>query len=253
MDEREADATTTARSNAEGPTEEGAPAQDGEPSGDDASLLFVLTAEHASLVSARSLAYNEAFTRAGSFLQALGMSFVGLSLLGAALGFGRELLGLAAIVLAFDVVIGAVTFLRVAGTGAEDLQWMQAMNRIRRGYIEIAPRARRYLTSGTYDDVNSVLRSYGFTGSRSVGGDVAYGLSTSLGLVGLLLASTVGVLASLLVLLAGGPGAVAVAAGIVVGVVAMLVEVRWVLGAVGRHQASLEVRYGAPDGEADDG
>jgi hypothetical protein len=223
-----------------------------EPGGDDASLLFILTAEHASLVSARSLVYNEAFTRAGAFLQALGMSFLGLSLLGAALGFGRELLGLAVIVLAFDVVIGTTTFVRVASTNAEDLVWMQAMNRIRRGYLEIAPRARRYITTGSYDDVNSVLQSYGFSGARSVVGDVAYGLSTSLGLVGLLLASTVGVLAALVVLLAEGPGALAVALGIVGVAIAVLVEFRWTFGAISRHQASLEVRYGAPKTEVKD-
>ena len=129
----------------------------------DMATLQVLMAEHASLVSARSLAYNEAFTRAGMFLQALGMSFLGLSLLGAALGFSRDVLVIAMVVVAFDVLIGIATFRRVADTGREDLWAMQAMNRIRHGYVRVAPGSRPFISTGTFDDVPSVLRSYGFT------------------------------------------------------------------------------------------
>ena len=130
------------------------------------AVLQVLMAEHASLVSSRSLVYNEAFTRAGMFLQALGMSFVGLSLLGAALGFTRDVLVIAVIVVAFDVLIGIATFRRVADTGREDLWAMQAMNRIRQGYVRVAPGSTPFLTAGTFDDVPSVMGSYGFEDSR---------------------------------------------------------------------------------------
>ena len=125
----------------------------------DMATLQVLMAEHASLVSARSLAYNEAFTRAGMFLQALGMSFLGLSLLGAALGFSQDVLVIAMVVVAFDVLIGIATFRRVADTGREDLRAMQAMNRIRNGYVRVAPGSSPFLTAGAFDDVPSVMRS----------------------------------------------------------------------------------------------
>ena len=169
---------------------------------DDLAVLQVLMAEHASVVSARSLAYNEAFTRAGMFLQALGMSFVGLSLLGAALGFSQEVLFIAMIVVAFDVLIGIATFRRVADTGREDLMAMQAMNRIRQGYVRVAPGSTPFITAGTYDDVPSVMGSYGFdeASTSTTIGNVAYGISTSLGLVGMVLAVVSGVLASLILL-----------------------------------------------------
>ncbi len=155
----------------------------------DMATLQVLMAEHASLVSARSLAYNEAFTRAGMFLQALGMSFLGMSLLGAALGFSRDVLVIAMVVVAFDVLIGIATFRRVADTGREDLWAMQAMNRIRHGYVRVAPGSRPFITAGTFDDVPSVMRSYGFTepSTSTAVGDLVYGISTSLGLVGMVL------------------------------------------------------------------
>ena len=218
----------------------------------DLATLQVLMAEHASLVSARSLAYNEAFTRAGMFLQALGMSFLGLSLLGAALGFTRDVLVLAMVVVAFDVLIGIATFRRVADTGKEDLWAMQAMNRIRHGYVRVAPGSRRFITAGTYDDVHSVLGSYGFTdtSTSSTIGDVAYGLSTSLGLVGMVLAVVSGVLASLVALAAGGSLAVAIIVGIATTVVVFALLVRWALGAAHANQAAVSVRFPAPGAEA---
>ena len=42
----------------------------------DPRALQILTAEHASLQSARSLAYNESFTRGGMFLAFMSTSFV---------------------------------------------------------------------------------------------------------------------------------------------------------------------------------
>ena len=48
---------------------------------DDPRAIQMLATEHWSLLSARSLAYNEAFTRGGMFLTFLSMSFVGLALL----------------------------------------------------------------------------------------------------------------------------------------------------------------------------
>src|SRR3989337_1720793 len=69
---------------------------------DDPRALQILSTEHWSLLSARSLAYNEAFTRGGMFLSFLSMSFVALALLAQGMSFDREFLIIAAVVLAFD-------------------------------------------------------------------------------------------------------------------------------------------------------
>jgi hypothetical protein len=220
--------------------------------GGDLTVLQVLMAEHASLVSARSLAYNEAFTRAGMFLQALGMSFVGLSLLGAALGFTRDVLVIAVIVVAFDVLIGIATFRRVADTGREDLWAMQAMNRIRQGYVRVAPGSAPFLTAGTSDDVPGVMGSYGFTETETstLVGDIAYGVSTSLGLVGMVLAVVSGVLVSLVVLAVGGSPPMAVIVGIVTAIVVFALLARWAVGAARANQAGLSVRFPAAGAES---
>src|ERR687896_2022845 len=102
---------------------------------DDPRALQILSTEHWSLLSARSLSYNEAFTRGGMFLTFLSMSFVGLALLAQAMDFTQDYLTIAAIVVAFDFLIGVLTFLRLAGPAREDLRATQGMKRIRQAYV----------------------------------------------------------------------------------------------------------------------
>ena len=59
---------------------------------DDPRALTILTTEHWSLPSARSLVYNEAFARGGMFLTFLSATLVALGLVSAATGFSREFL-----------------------------------------------------------------------------------------------------------------------------------------------------------------
>src|SRR5687768_18442124 len=87
---------------------------------DDARVIQILSTEHWSLLSGRSLAYNEAFTRGGMFLTFLSMSFVALALLAQGMSFGKEFLTIAAIVLAFDLVIGLTTYGRIIGANEDD-------------------------------------------------------------------------------------------------------------------------------------
>ena len=62
----------------------------------DPRALQILSTEHWSLLSSRSLAYNEAFTRGGMFLSFLSMSFVALALLAQGMSFGGEFLTISA-------------------------------------------------------------------------------------------------------------------------------------------------------------
>ena len=87
-------------------------------------VVQILSTEHWSLLSARSLAYNEAFTRGGMFLTFLSMSFVALALLAQGMSFGDQFLTIAAIVLGFDFVIGLVTYGRISGANVDDLRAM---------------------------------------------------------------------------------------------------------------------------------
>jgi hypothetical protein len=182
----------------------------------DPRAIQIMSTEHWSLLSARSLAYNEAFTRGGMFLTFLSMSFVALALVASAMSFNAEFLGIAAILFAFDLVIGLGTYGRIVAANFDDYRALHGIARIRHGYTEAAPLLSPYFTSSINDDVAGVLVSYG-SPATTVIGQATYAITTSGGMIGLIVAMLGGVLALIVVLLAGLPVAVGfVAAAIVI-------------------------------------
>ena len=184
---------------------------------DDPRVIQMLSTEHWSVLSSRSLAYNETFTRAGMFLSFLSMSTVALGLLAQGTGFGRDFRVISAVVLAFDLVIGLSTYLRLVGTGHDDLVALHGMSRIRHGYTEIAPGVQRYFTAPIHDDIESVLQSYPSAWGQRPLGQLLYVLSTTLGMIGLIVSAVGGVLTGVITslvtssgpsMLAGGAGGV---------------------------------------------
>lgn len=219
---------------------------------DDPRALQILSTEHWGLLSARSLVYNEAFTRAGMFLTFLSMSFVGLALLTPALGFGPDFLVIAAIVLGFDFLIGMLTFVRIAGANLEDMRATHGMNRIRRGYVRISPAVARYFVTATNDDHAGVLRTYQY-GPRPPfpAGSFLYVLSTSLGLVGLIMSLVGGAAVSVLVLLTDLPGGFAMVGGALGALVIFVVAARLTWTRAVAEQQSLESLFPTPPEELD--
>ena len=212
---------------------------------DDPRALQVLTAEHASLVNARALVYNEAFTRASMVLTLVSMSFVGLALLAQATGVTRDLWLIAMVVLTFDLVIALLTFVRVASCNREDTVAVQGMNRIRAAYVRLAPPVRPYFTMGTTDDFAGILATYsaGTEADLSPIGSVIYGLSTSLGLVGLITAILGGLLGAIVTLAFSTETLVVVAVGVIVGLSLLIALVSWAYTSAMRFIGTLEVRY----------
>ena len=215
---------------------------------DDPRALQILSTEHWSQLGARSLAYNEAFTRGGMFLTFLSMSFVALALLAQGMSFGSQFLTIAAVVLAFDFIIGITTYGRISGANVDDLRAVHAMARIRHAYTQIAPITKPYFTAPTYDDIASVLTVYG-TGSSNPAGDIFYALTTSGGMIGLITSMVGGVLASVIALIVGVSGGLAIWIGLAAGVVVFVLIVVLTFGAVPRHQAELGVLFPAPSSE----
>jgi hypothetical protein len=210
----------------------------------DPRAIQILSTEHWSVLTARSLAYNEAFVRGGMFLTFISMSFVALALLAQAMAFGPDFLSVAAVVLAFDFIIGVTTYGRISGANADDLRAMHAMARIRHGYVAAAPMLEPYFISATHDDVPSVVA--GYYAPDGTLATIWYGLTTSLGMVGLIVAMVGGVLAGVLGLLAGVSGTSAVWIAVVAGLLAFAVLIISTFLTVPRNQARLEVRFPAP-------
>jgi hypothetical protein len=216
----------------------------------DARVISMLSTEHWNLLTNRSLAYNEAFTRGGMFLTFLSMSFVGLALLAQATGFDSGFLTVAAIVLAFDLVVGLTTYGRIMGANEDDLRAVHAMARIRHAYVQLAPGIDRFLTSPTHDDIPAVVAAYG-PGPQTLLSTISYGLTTSLGMIGMIVSMLAGVLAGVLALAVGATSGVVVmligigaAAFVFIGLLALTLQ------RVPRSQAALGVRFPTPDPDA---
>lgn len=209
---------------------------------DDPRALQILSTEHWSQLSARTLAYNEAFTRGGMFLTFLSMSFVALALLAQGMSFGDNFLAVTAVVMAFDFVIGLTTYFRISGANVDDLRALHAMARIRRGYVQAAPMLEPYFTSPTHDDIESVLTSYGEL-PTSGAGQLIYALTTSGGMIGLITSMVGGVLVAVIALMLGVEGGVAIWIGIGGSVVVFAIIAWATFGSVPRHQAALTTLF----------
>ncbi len=212
----------------------------------DPRAIQIMSTEHWSLLASRSLAYNEAFIRGGMFLTFLSMSFVALALLAQGMAFDAQFLTVAAILLAFDLVIGLATYGRITGANVDDLRAVYGMARIRHGYTEAAPVLVPYFTTATHDDLRSVLTAYGSPAASGVG-SIWYALTTSGGMIGLITAMVGGVLAAVLGLLGGIAGGQALLVGLAGGVIVLVILFVRTAGAVTRDQAMLPALFPASE------
>jgi hypothetical protein len=213
---------------------------------DDPRAVQILATEHWSLLASRSLAYNEAFTRGGMFRTFLSTSFVALALLAQAMSFGEHFLTVAAVVLAFDLVIGLATYFRIDGANVDDLRAVHGMARIRHGYSQIAPVLDPYFTTATHDDMASVLTAYGSPSLSGIG-LILYGLTTSGGMIGLITSMVGGVLLAVISLMIGVSGALVVWIGIGGAVIVFLLLFGLTAGSVTRHQDTMPALFPAGD------
>jgi uncharacterized membrane protein len=211
---------------------------------DDPRAIQILSTEHWSLLGARSLAYNEAFVRGGMFLTFLSMSFVALALLAQGMSFGDQFLNVAAIVLSFDLVIGVATYGRISGANADDLRALHGMARIRHAYTEMAPIVDQYFTTPTHDDLESVLLSYGKLPDSWIG-QIGYALTTSGGMIGIVVSMVGGVLAGVISLMFLA-SEFAIWVGLLGAILTFVLIVVYTFGSVERQQTTLDARFPAP-------
>ncbi|HEX5578341.1 MAG TPA: hypothetical protein VFY43_01615 [Candidatus Limnocylindria bacterium] len=217
----------------------------------DPRAIQILSTEHWSTLTARSLAYNEAFVRAGMFLTFLSMSFVGLALLADAMTFGPQFLTVAAIVIGFDLIVGLTTFERVSGANLDDLRALRGMARIRHGYIQAAPMLLPYFSTATHDDIDSVARDYNAPDGLGPAA-IMYGLSTSLGMVGLVVSMLAGVEIGVVAQLLGADMTLAVWLAVIGALLVFVVLVASTVMRIPRAQAGLTARFPADPPSTDE-
>lgn len=238
-----------------GGTERPVPSTDGTASGPgpthltDPRALTILTTEHWSLLTARSLVYNEAFARAGMFLTFLAGTLVALGFVSQGSGYGPEFLLVSTVLLGFDLFIGLATLGRISAASAEEIRALQGMNRLRHAYLEMVPTLGRYFSTSPHDDLSSVVSIYGATPDQSPAsflGNFAHGLTTTPGMVGTITAVVGGAFAAAFALLLGATPMIGIVAGLVA--FAILMALIW-LAAFRQFQAierTMEIRFPPP-------
>ena len=189
---------------------------------DDPRALQILSTEHWSLLTARSLVYNETFARGGMFLALLSASLLVLGLIATATGFSDAFLTVAALILTLDLFVGIATLGRIAGASDEDLRYLQGMNRLRHAYHDMVPGLEDYFITSRYDDFDSVAAFYGPTEPSMLKG-ILHGFTTMPGMIGSILAALAGVLLAVLLLLATHDPVLAGTAGVAASVLAFAV------------------------------
>lgn len=188
---------------------------------DDPRALQIISTEHWSLLTARSLVYNESFARGGMFLALLSASLLVLGLIATATGFSEAFLTVAALILTLDLFVGLATLGRINGASEEDLRYLQGMNRLRHAYHEMVPGLEDYFITSKHDDFASVASFYGPQEDSVVKG-LLHGFTTMPGMIGVILAAMFGVLAAVLLLLATDDPMLAGTVGVLGFVVVLL-------------------------------
>ena len=193
----------------------------------DPRALQILSTEHWSLLTARSLVYNEAFQRAGMFMAFLSATLLVLGLISTATGFSDGFLIVAALILGLDLFVGLATLGRINGAGAEDLLYLQGMNRLRNAYHEIVPGLDDYFITSKYDDFDSVVGFYGpGTEAGDTIGGLLHGMTTMPVLISVICCAIGSMLAAIVALLVSHDATLAALAALVV-FVAFFVLFSW--------------------------
>ncbi len=174
--------------------------------------LQILSTEHWSLLASRSLAWNESFSRAGMFLSTLSGSIVALALVAQATQFGEGFRVFGLVILPVVLFIGIGTTLRMGIANNHDAVCVLGMNRIRAGYLEIAPDLERFFVMGTTDDERGMLLTMAIEPRTPI---LVQMIASSPMLISVVNAVLAGGIAALLTMQLGGEAGLAIGVGVV--------------------------------------
>lgn len=213
----------------------------------DPRALQILSTEHWSLLTARSLVYNEFFSRGSMFLTLLSASLVALGFVYQGGGGGGDFPLIVVAVLALDLFVGLATLGRLVNASSEEMHSLQAMNRIRHAYLEMVPTLEPYFSTGFHDDIGSVLSIYGALPERpNQLLNMLHGLTTMPGMLSVINASIAGGLAAAVVVTLGGDSRLALVVGLLVGAATVIALMALGVRTFTRQSRSIDARFPSP-------
>lgn len=203
--------------------------------------LQILTAEQSSLAATRALAWNESFSRAAMYLSTLSGAMVALALV--AQGSASTAQQFALVILPIVLFVGVATFIRLGAANTNEANCVIGMNRIRAGYLEIAPDMARYLVMSAHDDARGVGITMGVApGTRSF----AHFIAATPIVVATLNSVVVGVMFALVGLQLGAAIGPSLVAGLVGFVLAAALQGRYANRSIVRGRASVRPTFPHP-------
>jgi hypothetical protein len=180
--------------------------------------LQILSTEHWSLLASRSLAWNESFSRGGMFLATLSGAIVALALVAQATEFGDGFRIFGLVILPVVLFVGIGTNFRMGFSNYHDALCVQGMNRIRAGYLELAPDLDRYFVMGSTDDERGFQLTQAMVPGTPM---IVQMLASSPMLISVLNSVLIGAIVALLILQVGGGTVIAVVASVIAFIAGM--------------------------------
>ena len=157
-------------------------------------LVAIMTTEHYTLQTSRSMTISEANGRASLFVGAVSSGLVALAFVAQLAHFGTAFFVFSLAVLPTLFLMGLITFERVLQSGTVDMMYARGINRIRHLYLEYAPQMQPYFILSAHDDregtlVHEAMHTSWVQGFLSAAGMIAVINSVLVGsFMGLLLA-----------------------------------------------------------------
>jgi hypothetical protein len=190
---------------------------------DDPRAVDILTTEHWSLLSTRSLGYQEMFGRTTIFVGILSGFVVALAFLAQATHFSRETLLIALLLMAVALFIGITTFVRSVAINVDDARHVAGMSLLRQAYVDIVPGLEPYFVGIQHLDAGKPLAH----GSPQRLANLAMSLTTTSSVVAALNSVLAGALASDVSVLLHLGAVVALGLGVGVSVAAAILHVTY--------------------------
>ena len=97
------------------------------------------------------------------YLSILSGAMVALALVAQGSGPGRVAQQFALVILPIVLFVGIATFIRLGAANTNEAMCVVGMNRIRAGYLEIAPEMAKYFVMSAHDDTRGVGMTMGST------------------------------------------------------------------------------------------
>ena len=186
------------------------------------------------------MSWNEASSRAATFLSALSAAVVALALVAQATSFGEGFVTVALLILPVVLFLGVTTFVRLVEINKEDDRWVIGMNLLRHAYLEAAPELRPYFITGWHDDEDGIMATFG---ARAGLGGFTHEFVTAPGVLAVVNGALAGFVAGVVGPRLGAGTSATVAVALAVGLVTVALLAVYQYGGVARPLAKRRARF----------